>query len=226
GQQAAQPGYGQPQGYGQQPGYGGQQGYGQQAAQPGYGQPQGYGQQPGYGQGYAPQGVTPPGAPAPLAEWWQRLVARLVDGVILAIPTLILSFALAGLIVLPSFGANGITEGSTFLYDLLTSLLGFLIYAGYEFFMLKQNGQTVGKMVMGIKVVPVGSVSTAGGLSADAALKRAGVLYGPTGLRWVPVVGPLIGIFSLVNVLWQFWDKPFQQCLHDKVASTVVVKVK
>ncbi|WP_449060512.1 RDD family protein [Planomonospora algeriensis] len=153
-------------------------------------------------------------------------MARLIDAVILAIPTVILSFALAGLIVLPSFSATGVSGGSTFLYDLLTAILGVLIYGGYEFFMLKQNGQTVGKMVMGIKVVPVGSVSTAGGLSADAAIKRAGVLYGPQGLRWIPLVGWFTGIFSLVNVLWQFWDKPFQQCLHDKVASTVVVKIK
>jgi hypothetical protein len=25
--------------------------------------------------------------------------------------------------------------------------------------------------------------------------------------------------------LWQLWDKPWQQCLHDKFAGTVVVKV-
>ncbi|MEU3454082.1 hypothetical protein ABZ671_10820 [Micromonospora sp. NPDC006766] len=24
---------------------------------------------------------------------------------------------------------------------------------------------------------------------------------------------------------WQLWDKPWQQCLHDKFAGTVVVKV-
>jgi hypothetical protein len=28
-----------------------------------------------------------------------------------------------------------------------------------------------------------------------------------------------------VDGLWQLWDKPFQQCLHDKAAGTVVVKL-
>jgi len=28
-----------------------------------------------------------------------------------------------------------------------------------------------------------------------------------------------------VDGLWQLWDKPFQQCLHDKAAGTVGVKL-
>ena len=31
-------------------------------------------------------------------------------------------------------------------------------------------------------------------------------------------------IFWLVNVLNCTWDKPYQQCIHDKVAQTVVVE--
>ncbi|GAA3122680.1 hypothetical protein GCM10010466_12020 [Planomonospora alba] len=169
-----------------------------------------------------------PGAPAPLAEWWQRLLARLLDALILAIPTFIITFALSGLAVAPSinFETGEIDTGDTFLYTLLTTVIAAVIYLAYELFMLKQNGQTVGKMALGIKVVQVGSHSTAGGLPMDAAAKRAGVFYGPQLVRWIPFVGWIVGLFSLVNVLWQFWDRPLQQCLHDKAASTVVVKVK
>ncbi|MFB9680491.1 RDD family protein [Streptosporangium vulgare] len=255
-----QQGYGQQGGYGQQPGYGQQQpgygqqpDYGQQQPQPGYGQQpdygqqqygqQGYGQQPDYGQqgygqqqpAYGQQGYGqpyggPPGAPAPLAEWWQRLVARIIDGVILVIPMLIITAVLTAVIVTQaSFNTEtgAFTEpGGVFLASLLTALITGAIYVAYEFFMLTRGGQTVGKMVMGIKVVPVGGALPPGGLSSDVALKRAGVLFGPQFLSWVPFLNYAANIFSLVNVLWLLWDKPLQQALHDKVAGTVVVKIK
>ncbi|MGV9596188.1 RDD family protein [Streptosporangium sandarakinum] len=255
GQQGSQPGYGQQPSYDQgaygqqnsQPGYGQQpsydQGaYGQQGAQPGaYGQQPSYDQQPygqqGYGAQYGQQAYTPqwdgghaPGVSAPLAEWWQRLVARLIDGLILAIPTFIVTLVLTGLLVTaPSFnmetGEYSVGSG-TFLATFLIGLVGGLIYFVYEFLMLKAKGQTVGKMAMGIKVVPVGGASQAEGLPSNKAMSRAGVLWGPSILRGIPLVGFIIGIFSLVNVLWQLWDKPLHQCLHDKAAATTVVKTR
>ncbi len=117
--------------------------------------------------------------------------------------------------------------GGAFLASLLISLLVGATWIAYEFLMLKQRGQTVGKIVMGIKVVPVGGTLDAGGLGTDVAIKRAGVLWGPPQLlQWVPLVSWIGSIFYLVNVLWQFWDKPLQQCLHDKAANTIVVKIK
>ncbi len=87
-------------------------------------------------------------------------------------------------------------------------------------------GQTLGKQVMGIKVVHVGGPLGPGGVSGDAALKRAGVMWGANFLTWIPLLGAVFYIFPLVNAIWLFIDKPLQQCLHDKVANTVVVKVK
>ncbi|MFI7042982.1 RDD family protein [Streptosporangium sandarakinum] len=225
---------GQPQ-YGQQPSYDQQQAYGQQ----GYGAQQGYGQQPSYDQqqAYAQQGYGAqwggghaPGVSAPLAEWWQRLVARIIDGLILAIPTFVVTLVLTGILVTaPSFnmetGEYSVGSG-TFLATFLTGLVGGLIYFVYEFLMLKAKGQTVGKMAMGIKVVPVGGAPQAEGLPSNKAMSRAGVLWGPSILRGIPFVGFIIGIFSLVNVLWQLWDKPLHQCLHDKAAATTVVKTR
>ncbi|WP_204058461.1 RDD family protein, partial [Microbispora corallina] len=222
------------QGYGQQPGYG-QAGYGQQTPQQGYGQPQqGYGQpaygQPGFGQPYAAAGPVPPGAPAPLAEWWQRLVARIIDGVIVGVPFLIISAVITAVVV--TTGNYDLSTGAVtapsgyFLASLLIALISGLVMIAYEFLMLRMRGQTVGKIVMGIRVVPVGGSLGPEGLPVDAAGKRVGVLYGPQVLRWIPVVGWLLGIFALVNVLWLLWDKPLQQTLHDKAAKTIVVKVK
>jgi uncharacterized RDD family membrane protein YckC len=36
----------------------------------------------------------------------------------------------------------------------------------------------------------------------------------------VPVLG---GLFGLLNELWVLWD-PRRQCLHDKVARTIVIR--
>ncbi|MFC9326919.1 RDD family protein [Kitasatospora sp. NPDC057015] len=211
----AQPGYGQqPQpaqpGYEQQP-YA-QPGYGQQPpAQPGYGQPP-YGQ-PGYAPpGYGPQQAAWPqwlaapgpygGPPAPgtraLASPGDRFLARLIDFAVLLIPCVILWALVA-------------STGSIALY----LLLGLATF-GYEIVMLlTQQGQTVGKKAMRIRVVSLQH----GGRPTDGALWTRAALYG------LPSAVYCVGsLFALVDVLWQLWDKPFQQCLHDKAATTVVVK--
>ncbi|MDI5969095.1 RDD family protein [Streptomyces sp. SL13] len=183
--------YGQPQ-YGQPAG--GQQPYGY-PQQPPYGQPQqpyGYPQQPQYG---GPMGPGGPGS-LPLASAGDRFLARLIDGLVLLIPVVIISFTIgAGIIGYVIIG---------------------LLYFGYEgAMMLTQNGQTVGKKVMKTRVVDAATF----GRPTDGGLWTRAAVYG------LPVAVYCVGsLFMLVNVLWQLWDKPLQQCLHDKVAKTVVVK--
>ena len=70
---------------------------------------------------------------------------------------------------------------------------------------------------MKIKVV---SLADRGPVTGGAAAKRAAV-YGLA--PQVPLIGSL---FGLLNSLWLLWDKPNRQCLHDKVAGTVVVKTE
>ncbi|KDN86307.1 RDD family protein [Kitasatospora cheerisanensis] len=213
------PGYGPQDPYGQNP-YGQQQppaggGYGAPTPPPpppGYGEQQpGYGAQPGYGQpGYgAPQAqwpgwlapTPPPGMqPAPgtrvLASFGDRFLARLIDWAVLLIPIAVV-FSIAP---------------SLFVYYLLIAV----VYAGYDAaMMLTQHGQTVGKKVMKLRVV---SLAHGGRPTDNEIWTRAGVWGGPI---LVPVVG---GLVALLNGLWQLWDKPLQQALHDKVGKTVVVK--
>ncbi|MCX5213483.1 RDD family protein [Kitasatospora sp. NBC_00240] len=202
---ADQPAYGQPpygaeqQPYGGQPGYG-QQPYGQQPyAQPGYGQP------PGAQQGW-PHWLAPPasygGPPTPgtrtLASAGDRFLARLIDFAVLLVPYVVLALLLGG--------------ANSFVMYLVLGVAGF----GYEIVMLlTQQGQTVGKKAMRIRVVALQH----GGRPTDNALWTRAALYG------LPSAVYCLGsVFALVNVLWQLWDKPFQQCLHDKPAGTVVVK--
>ncbi|QKW19175.1 RDD family protein [Kitasatospora sp. NA04385] len=164
---------------------------------------------PGYDHGQYPQGglpawlgpTPPPGVqPAPgtrvLAAPLDRFLARLIDAAVLLVPFVVI----------------GIVTMGDFLYYVLAAAV-FVAYEGAM--LLTQQGQTVGKKAMRLRVVSAAH----GGRPTDNELwTRAGVYGGPF---LVPYLG---GLFMLVNVLSQLWDKPLQQCFHDKAAKTVVVK--
>ncbi|MEU0933111.1 RDD family protein [Embleya sp. NPDC005971] len=223
-----QPPYGQPP-YGQQQPPGGQPPYGQDptgqqqppygqdpSGQPPYGQdptgqyPYGqggsygpggpYGQDPSYGAGGGGHGAGPTlGGPA------RRLLARIVDSIIVGV--------IAGLISWPvtDYDYDDVTFGSQFASGLIFSL----VYFVYEGFQLDRFGRTLGKRVVRIRVV---RVADGGPIAGSIAWTRAGVYTLPLA---VPCLGTL---FWLVNVLWQFWDQPWHQCLHDKAARTTVIR--
>ncbi|MEV5594808.1 RDD family protein [Streptomyces sp. NPDC052496] len=215
--------YGQQNPYGEQNPYGqqGQQGaYGQQ--QPPHGQQAPYGQQPPYGaygtgqapgygmpgqQGYSPYGAPQAGGPpiAMLASQGARLGARALD-VLFQFVAVFIVIAVVGLVqaVLPRGPGVGIP----------TALLGIALVIGvllYEPFMNWKYGGTFGKRICGMRIARLNDGT---GLSFGQALGRWAVVF-PMG--FVPFLG-------LLNVLWCCWDEPFRQCLHDKVAGTVVVK--
>jgi uncharacterized RDD family membrane protein YckC len=75
-----------------------------------------------------------------------------------------------------------------------------------------RKGQTIGKRAMKLRVIPVDPAAT---------LTRMDLLK-----RWAVerVAANFVPGLSLIDGLWQLWDKPLQQCLHDKAAGTVVVK--
>ncbi|MGE0838929.1 RDD family protein [Pseudonocardia sp.] len=231
-----QPGYPQ-QGYPQQGGYQQQpyqQGYPQQpyGQQPGYGQ-QPYGQpygQPGYGA--APQPV-PPGAPGPIPEWWERLVGRIIDGVLYMVVYWILSFILAAIFVSSisvNIATGGVTGGTGFVIAaVLTYVLAGLAYAAYDFLMHSRNGQTVGKMVMKTRLVAPDGSKPASSTLMKRALIYPGI-YGIVGvLAFVDFFGLglislLVLIFSLADGISVLTDQPLRRALHDKWAGTIVIK--
>jgi uncharacterized RDD family membrane protein YckC len=177
----------------------------------------------------------PPGVPAPLAEWWERLVARIIDGLIYLLVSLGLGGVIAAIFVTQAgfnMETGVVTEpGGALLAGLLSSLIAGALFIGYEFLMLRRGGQTLGKLAMRIKVVPLAGGSLGpGGLATDVAAKRAVAMFGPVLLTWIPGVGWLLGlaiyVYWILAFVWQFVDKPYQQSLLDKVATTVVVKAR
>jgi len=182
----------------QQPGYGQpppQQGYGQ--PQPGYGQPPAYGQ-PGYGQG----GFSPFG---PYAGWGTRLAAYLIDALIAVGAGLI--FIIVGAVLLGSAD-----PGETSVPGLLIMILGYIVIFAVQIWnsVLKQGstGQTIGKGVMGIKVIGENTGQPLGG--------------GGAFVRWL-MHAFIDGAICYLGFLWPLWDSK-KQTWGDKVASSVVVQ--
>ncbi|MDH6135246.1 putative RDD family membrane protein YckC [Kitasatospora sp. MAA4] len=148
---------------------------------------------PGYGGPAAPV----PGMP-PLGSWLSRIVARLIDYVIIQI--------VAFLLVLPftGFGSrDGWTGGVWLFYGL------YLIYEGT---MLSRDGQTLGKKVMNVRVAMLIDGSSPNG---SAGWTRAATYTLPAVL--------CCGLWWLADGMFGVFDKPYRQCVHDKAAKTVVV---
>ncbi|GAB3867916.1 RDD family protein [Dactylosporangium cerinum] len=77
-----------------------------------------------------------------------------------------------------------------------------------------RRGVTLGKRALGLDLIRLD-------------VPGAPITRGVAGKRWLAqyVGGIVLPFFNWIDGLWQLWDKPFQQCLHDKFAQTVVVKV-
>jgi uncharacterized RDD family membrane protein YckC len=251
----AQPGYGAPgqpapffgepgsQAYPSYPQGGSGPGYPPAGSGPGY-PPAGYGSrypQAGFGQQYHAAygqphpgyGIGPAGKDPALAEWWRRLLARIIDGLILSVifaplwippwTSFIRSLqAIAGqyppgtqLSIDPA-ARNAIANAEGHLFGkLFVIILGFYLVAFlYDWIQHWLWGQTIGKRALGTRVVRADGNPSVG---AGPACGRAAIY------ALAPLV-PLAGsIFGLLNELWLTWD-PRRQCLHDKAAHTVVVK--
>ena len=185
----------------------------------------------GYG---PPLGYYPPTLPvAPsghrLAEFSDRLLARLIDGAILFLVGavfLLPVYIVAGIWLLGQLPTetrvNGHVVGpagdpAAFLLGLLclfgvVALITLAINYVYDVEMMWRSGQTIGKRVMKIRVQPV---DPSRALTRGMALRRYGVA----------MVTSLIPGLAWVDGLWQLWDKPWRQCLHDKFAQTLVIKL-
>jgi uncharacterized RDD family membrane protein YckC len=207
-----------------------QSGYGQSYPQSGYGQSY---PQSGYGQPHPAYSYQPVGSDPALAAWWQRLLARIIDGAILAI--------LFSPLWIPPYGKffsalrtirneypagtnlNSVAAARTLIVHaeshliarlFVVGLLFYLVAFAYDWIQHGLWGQTIGKRALGTQVVMADGRTKVGGGSAAG---RAAI-YALSPM--VPFVG---GLFDLLNELWLTWD-PRRQCLHDKAAHTVVVK--
>jgi len=143
-----------------------------------------------------------------LAGRGQRLGAAIIDAIIGFVAALPIMSVLGTW----SYVQRGVEPP---LSATLTSIvLGFTVFALVHGFFLKKNGQTVGKKLVGIRIVGL-----------DERVPTLGRLLG---LRYLPVmlvsVVPVIGAFAaIVDVLFIF--RSDRRCIHDLIAGTKVVVI-
>ncbi len=116
------------------------------------------------------------------AGFWTRVGAGFIDGLIV-----------------------GVIPGMVF-KDSSGNVLSFLLGLGYSVWMLSTYSQTVGMMVLKIRIT-----------------KESGgkVTYQDASLRYFASM--LSAVVLLIGYLWMIWDKK-KQTWHDHIAKTVVVR--
>jgi uncharacterized RDD family membrane protein YckC len=187
------------------------------------------------GYAYPYQYMAPPPPPLSpggqrLAEFTDRLLARLIDGAILFGVTLLLFVPIYVIFFITIFNnlPSTVTVNGEQVSAQVNPLEVFLPFIGlflfawvltiaigyvYEVEMMFRGGQTIGKRAMKIRVIPIDPQQT---LTRKAAAKRFLVDY---------IAGTFLPGMRWLDGLWQLWDKPYRQCLHDKFAATVVIKL-
>ena len=175
---------------------------------------------PSYGgSGPAPPGAfSPPPRPqrigpgAPFAPWWKRAVAALVDGTIVVGVTLLVLAALGAGFFSDGEGGVGEIIVSLFLFSIVFAFMA-LLYA--PLLMARTNGQTLGKMVTGCRVVRANGKPVDFWWSVLREVVVKGLAFGIAG----SITG---GLAYLADFLWPFFDEQ-NRALHDYAVDSRVV---
>ncbi|NDE58807.1 MAG: RDD family protein [Acidimicrobiia bacterium] len=142
-----------------------------------------------------------------LASIGQRALAQVLDGLILVIPTMLISWSFSG----RAFIDTSEDAGSEQLWILLLFLALQLIY---NTTFVAMSGATPGKRIMKLRVV---NRTDGSPVNWTYAAVRALV---PTVAGVVPVIGFALNIAVYVRAAFH----PFRQGLHDAAAGTIVVR--
>ncbi|MFD2690332.1 RDD family protein [Streptomyces phyllanthi] len=174
---------------------------------PSGGQPPPPGGEP-YGGG--PYGADPLAGMPPLADSGKRVLARLIDMIVVGAVVVLLGWA---------FGTAQYTVDTDDLEygkSLGQEAIAAVLYIAYDTYFTARNGQTPGKRLMKLRTANLDDGSTP---SVQTSLGRAAVL-------WIPFAFCCACIWTAVCGGWSFFDKPYKQGLHDKAAKTVVVSTE
>jgi len=141
-----------------------------------------------------------------LASRWQRLWASILDTITLMVVTLPIMY-FTGIFDLLAEGKQ-----PSLVYSLGIALAGIAFFVLINYKSLITNGQTIGKKVLGIKIVDLNNTLPTGKI-----LLTRYVAY--FGFAQIPIAGSLINI---INILFVFGKE--KRCGHDYIAKTKVIK--
>lgn len=158
-----------------------------------------------------PQAYSGAGQPADLVP---RFIAKLIDGVVM----LGINLVVGAVVVV---GLNG-----GFLRGVFSTLLTTALTLGYYSFLESSRGQTVGKMVMGLKVQNLAGQNP----TMEEALKR-NAYFALALIGILPFLGGFIaGLASIAAVIYIAvtinGDTPLHRGWHDKFGGTQVITTR
>jgi uncharacterized RDD family membrane protein YckC len=186
-----------------------------------------------YGSG-PPQAVARTADGVPLAGWWWRALAIVIDNLILAVVGALLlapiylrflramseaisaaaRAAQAGQPTPPLVPTDLMSGTDQLIVTGVTVGLALIYIAAF----LRWKGATPGKLVCGLRVVPVDQGRSQGSLPWQAVLLRASI--------WVlPGLFSLLALITVIDALFPLWN-PKRQALHDLAARTQVVSLR
>jgi uncharacterized RDD family membrane protein YckC len=149
-----------------------------------------------------------PGAGFPgFAPWWRRLLAGLLDWLLVAVPVGLLG-AVFGLVEVVRD-----VEGNLVRFSASTSLSVLVFLAALAYSMVmdgSQRGQTIGKMAL---LIQVRDATTGGPIGFARALGRRFIFL---------ILFQLLFLPGLLNALSPLWDGR-RQAWHDKAVNSVVL---
>lgn len=155
--------------------------------------------------------VADPSNPAAMADRGTRLVAAILDGIIFMamfyLPLLI-GGAMSG--AFSATGGDNKTAMTAFFgVGGLLALIGLVAWIWLTVMYVSRNGKTIAKKMLGIKVVRTDG--------SPASLGRIFWLR-----NFVNALLGIIPLYGLIDALLIFGEP--RQCIHDKLADTIVVK--
>lgn len=167
-----------------------------------------------------------------------RIIAQIIDGILVGIVGIIISLIVYGIIgpaqnvtTVPdpnSFLGVRIETSTNWISTIIGALIGLGISAGYYIYTWTAMRGTLGQKMLGMQV---GNAADGATLTTEQAVRRwlalGGIFSLAQFLNPLPGLGLLIALVSLVWVialLVTTAQSPTKQGLHDQFAKTVVVK--
>ena len=145
--------------------------------------------------------------------FWIRFGARMIDGIVLGVPLLILAAVLIPNLLRAQGDASNPAFGAFATFSLIFFLIYFLVVICYEVVLLRYRGATLGKMACGLKVVRSDGSSLGWGVSIGRFVMWNVVTSGIPYLNF---------ILMLISGIMTGTDAE-KRALHDRVCDTRVV---
>lgn len=183
-----------------------------------------------------PSAPPPAGAPAAsapasglvYADVPNRIIAYILDAILVGIFTFIVGVILAGLGLTAVKVNSDLSVSVDYVAAAIQGILGLLISAGYFIYTWTRMRGTLGMRALGMQIGNAGDGAT---MTTGQGVRRYVALSAPAILAQVFTGIPLIGaVISLAGLIWYVWllystaQSPTKQGWHDTFANTQVVK--